>query len=495
MAAPPAIAEHMTSTGHTSREAAFWFIAASAAFISALHYLTDVHLIPYHSIYRSLYYIPIAVAAVRYGRLGGTLTALLIVAAYIPHVVLSWGLMPTDGLNDLLETGLFVFVGIFAGTLSDAERVQRRRAQEAATELAIANAQLQEQAEQAERTRAQIASILESLGSGIITLDPEGQLVTANSAAQALLPDLGAGHGRLPALLQSSVETGGRSFQQVSAGMRTLGLHTAPLRGARAETVGTVLVLEDLTERKALEEQIQRAQRQAALGRLAGGLAHEIRNPIGIVRAAAQMLHRELRDDGRHVEYTQVIQSEVDRVDRLIEELISYARPRQLARGPVDLPDLARRAIALVRAYAEQQGVAGTVNVLNEVPLLEGDAELLHQALVNLLMNAVQATPSGGLVTIDVTSTIDARAPAILVTVRDTGRGIAPENLQHVFDPFFTTRHGGVGLGLSIVQQIVQEHGGTIDVRSEPGAGTAFVIRLPSPDSHCPEPTTGKLSG
>jgi K+-sensing histidine kinase KdpD len=169
------------------RDAGLWFVLLALAGTTLLHYLTDVHFIPYHSIYRSLYYLPIAVAAVRYGRWGGVLTALTASLLFIPHVILSWKFMPIDGFNDLFENLIFLFVGILVGSLADAERRQRRRTQATATQLAATNKQLQAQATLAERMRASIASILESVDSGVITLDPNGQITTVNRAAQGLL--------------------------------------------------------------------------------------------------------------------------------------------------------------------------------------------------------------------------------------------------------------------------------------------------------------------
>ncbi|KPV54371.1 hypothetical protein SE17_04195, partial [Kouleothrix aurantiaca] len=222
------------------------------------------------------------------------------------------------------------------------------------------------------------------------------------------------------------------------------------------------------------------AQRLAALGRLAGGLAHEIRNPLGIMRAAAQMLQRELADQATLSEYTQVIQSEVDRVDRLIEQLLAYARPAPMQRGPVDIAELIERTVTLTRAYAAQHGVSLSADVDGTLPPLEGDAELLHQALINLLLNGINATKEGG--EVHVRASVQGAESAtsfVVLAVHDTGRGIAADDLPHVFDPFFTTRVDGTGLGLSIVQQIVQEHQGTVDVHSTPGAGTRFTVRLP----------------
>lgn len=464
------------------RDPGLWFVLLVLAGTTLLHYLTDIHLIPYHSIYRSLYYLPIAVAAVRYGRRGGVLTALTASVLYIPHVILSWNIMVDDGFNDLLENVIFLFVGTLAGTLADAERQQRQRAQDAVMQLDAANKQLLTQVDLAHRMRASIESILESIDSGVLTLDLLGQITTINHAAQSLLGGPDGIEAAVPQPIRDYLRAGARGYQQITVAGRMLGLHGSALIGGQSETIGTVLVLDDLTERRALEEQVQRAQRLAALGRLAGGLAHEIRNPLGITRAAAQMLQREIGADPALGEYTQVIQIEIDRVDRLIEQLLAYARPFPLQRGPLDVADVIERTVALTRAYAAQRGVTLAADASAHLPRVDGDPELLHQVLVNLLLNGIHATAAKGMVSVSATTPeVDNGASSLLIiTVRDTGHGIAAADLPHIFDPFFTTRADGTGLGLSIVQQIVQEHSGTIEVRSELGKGTSFELRLPA---------------
>lgn len=451
-----------------ARDPGVWFVLIALAGTTLLHYLTDAHLIPYHSIYRSLYYLPIAVAAVRYGRRGGIIAALAASALYIPHVLISWEMMPGDRFNDLLENVIFLFVGALAGSLADAERRQRQRAQEAA-------AQLEQQAALAERMRAAIESILESIDSGVLTLDRDGRRTMANRVARALLQS-----DEAPAIIDGYLAAGARGYRQVTLGGRALGLHGSPLIGAQGEPIGTVLVLDDLTEQRALEEQIQRAQRLAALGRLAGGLAHEIRNPLGITRAAAQMLQSELEANATLSEYTQVIQSEIDRVDRLVEQLLAYARPLPITRGPVDLAALLEHALTLTRAYAAQRGVTLSSAAPAQLPLVTGDAEALHQALVNLLLNGIQATPPGGSVAAraEIAAPRQNGATGVNIIISDTGHGIAPDDLLRIFDPFFTTRADGTGLGLSIVQQIVHAHSGAIEASNAPEGGARFILRL-----------------
>jgi signal transduction histidine kinase len=186
------------------------------------------------------------------------------------------------------------------------------------------------------------------------------------------------------------------------------------------------------------------------------------------------MLQQELADDGKPGEYTRVIQSEIDRVDRLVEQLLAYARPRPLQRVLVDVASLVEETSSLARVYAKQQGVTLTTQVSDGLPALMGDGDLLHQAVVNVLLNGIQATPPGG--TVNLTAQTD--QASVLLTVCDTGSGITPDILPHIFDPFFTTRDDGTGLGLSIVQQIMHDHGGAVDVQSEPGQGTQVMLRL-----------------
>lgn len=449
------------------RHPGLWVVAAMVIGITLLHYLTDAQLVPYHAIYRSLYYIPIAAAAVRGGLRGGLITAVVICLLYIPHTLIALH-ATMGGIDALLECGAFLFVAGLTGYLADAERQQRQRAQHAA-------AQQQAQAEEAERMRASVASILESIDSGVITVDRAGQVMTLNPAARMLLHPGAHDSLSLPASMQDYLRAGVQGYQQVAYAGRTLGLHGAALRGAQGEQVGTVLVLDDLTGQRALEDQLRRTERLVALGRLAGGLAHELRNPLGITRAAAQMLQQELGNEGKPAEYTRVIQDEIDRVDRLVEQLLAYARPRPLQRAVVYVAALVEETSRLAQVYAKQQGVTLTTQVAPDLPALMGDGDLLHQALVNVLLNGIQATPAGGTLSL----AAQAEQAAVLLTIRDTGRGIAPDILPHIFDPFFTTRDDGTGLGLSIVQQIIHDHSGTVAVQSEPGQGTQVVLRLP----------------
>jgi two-component system, NtrC family, sensor histidine kinase HydH len=221
---------------------------------------------------------------------------------------------------------------------------------------------------------------------------------------------------------------------------------------------------------------LAQAERVSALGRLAAGIAHEIRNPLAVVRAAAQLLQQNLGNHPEHAEYTNVMQSEADRIDSLIEQLIHYARPQASEPVPLVVSELVERVVSLTHPYAEQHGVILQARNLDETLVVRANPALLHQALVNVVLNAVQATGVGG--TVALAAARDCVMQAHIQVV-DTGTGIAPEVMEHIFEPFFTTRSDGVGLGLGIVNQIVEWHGGTLDIQSTLGVGTTVTLSLP----------------
>ncbi len=222
------------------------------------------------------------------------------------------------------------------------------------------------------------------------------------------------------------------------------------------------------------EEAIRRSDRLAALGQLSAGLAHELRNPLGTIRTSSEMLSRSVAGENEVArEMAGFIACEVDRANSLITRFLQFARPVELRLQDADLAQVLDRAIALVKR--EAQGVAIYTNYTLEIPPFPFDAELMERVFYNLVLNAVQATTPGGTVTVK-TRAVDRMAE---VSVIDRGSGIEPKHLETIFNPFFTTKPAGVGLGLAIVAKIVDEHGGKIAVESEPGKGSVFRVRLP----------------
>jgi signal transduction histidine kinase len=224
------------------------------------------------------------------------------------------------------------------------------------------------------------------------------------------------------------------------------------------------------------EAAVRRSDRLAALGQLSAGLAHELRNPLGTIRASAEMLERSVPAENAVArEVAGFIASEVDRSNTLVTRFLDFARPLQLKLAPSDLAEVLDRVAALVERDAPQHKVTVYKNYSPELAPFPFDAELMEIVFYNLLLNAAQASAEGGAITLK-TRRVEATAE---VAVIDRGPGIDPKIMEQIFNPFFTTKSDGVGLGLAIVSKIVDEHGGRITVESEPGKGSVFRVYLP----------------
>jgi signal transduction histidine kinase len=219
-----------------------------------------------------------------------------------------------------------------------------------------------------------------------------------------------------------------------------------------------------------------RAEQMAALGEVAAGLTHEIKNPLAGVIAVLEILRVEGDTNAQHHELFDQMLSELRRVTSTVEGLLRLARPQPPLRAAVDMSRIVREITSLFTARLRRQGVTLEVQ-MSDVPTLQLDMALMTQLLVNLLTNSLQATDRGGSVSVVLAAFPDRRG--IVLAVQDSGRGIPPDKVDHVFDPFFTTKEEGTGLGLAICRQIVEQHGGTISLESEEGHGTRVVVLLP----------------
>lgn len=224
------------------------------------------------------------------------------------------------------------------------------------------------------------------------------------------------------------------------------------------------------------EAAMRRSERLAALGQLSAGLAHELRNPLGTMRASAEILAKNLpEENAMAAELAGFISSEVDRVNSLVSRFLEFARPLELRRQPAELSEVIDRAIAQAERDAGARQVVFYRNYSPDVRRFAFDAELLERVVYNLLQNAAQASPSGGTVTVKTRETNG----GCEMDVIDRGSGVDPKHMESIFNPFFTTKKDGVGLGLAIVSKIVDLHGGKIWVESEQGKGSVFRVLLP----------------
>ena len=332
--------------------------------------------------------------------------------------------------------------------------------------------------------------VVESLPDALVTLDGQGRVVSMNARAQDLfgVPEAQAAGrplGDLAGDAACEIEPWirrGEAFTDRPAQCRgpdgepiPVKVSAAPLTDSEGGRTGTVLLIRDVRDLRAVEEQLERSRRLAALGRMAAGLAHEIRNPLGTLRGFAQYLGARGTEEARAAEYAQLMVTEIDRLDRLIGALLQFARPREPEVRDLPVAPLAERTVALVQADAEAAGLSLRVDVPEGLEV-RADPDLLTQVLLNLVQNAVAATGPGG----EVAITARAEGGTVGIAVDDTGRGLTPEEREHMFDPFYTTRRTGTGLGLAVVHQIVEQHGGRIEVESIQGRGTRITVWLPA---------------
>jgi signal transduction histidine kinase len=293
-----------------------------------------------------------------------------------------------------------------------------------------------------------------------------------------------------------------RPLKKIESGVgaAALGSASAP-GGGRAHTGHDLEALANKlwslveSQRKREEDiarQMVRAEQLAALGELAAGLTHEIKNPVAGVIAVLELLAADGDALERNREVRDQMLAELRRVIATVESLLRLARPQPPKRSEADLGRIVREVVPLFSARLRRQNVALEIEIADDLPLLPLDASLIVQLLVNLLTNSMQASDRGG--RIHILAAPFPHRDGVALAVSDTGRGIAPDQLQRVFDPFFTTKEEGTGLGLAICRQIVEQHGGTIDVESEPGRGTRVLVLFPDLQSAKAKVTDGALA-
>jgi two-component system sensor histidine kinase PilS (NtrC family) len=344
--------------------------------------------------------------------------------------------------------------------------------------------------------RALHERIVESIRSGVVTTDLQGEIYTFNAAAEEITGYRQASiRGQHASIIfgelaqQIADSTRATELNQPSPrfetdcltaeGMRLrLGFTITPLFSETGETTGMVITFQDLTQIRVLEETSKRQDRLAAIGRMAASIAHEIRNPLAAMRGSIQMLRAEMEGESAQTELMEIILRESDRLNRIITDFLTYARPRSLVHANVDIGDLLRQTFTLLRHSPELKESQKIVDEIPATPLfVDVDEEQMRQVFWNLARNALQAMEQGGTLRAAFDTNSNGR---LRITFSDTGCGMSPDQVEHLFEPFSSTT-GGTGLGLSIVYQIIRDHGGTINVRSREGQGTTITIELPGP--------------
>ncbi|HTY20736.1 MAG TPA: ATP-binding protein [Geobacteraceae bacterium] len=349
------------------------------------------------------------------------------------------------------------------------------------------------------------ANVIDSVGDGVIVLDREGNITLINPAAEEITGisrRQGQGHlfneifAGVQTLLEMTAKTAATGmtisdYENIvlskASHVTPVSATTSPLLKDNGEQIGTILILRDLSNIRELERAVRQADRLSTLGTLAAGLAHEIKNPLGGIKGAAQLLERELPGGSELCDYIGIMLKEVQRVNRIVEELLELASPRPLKPVKVNLHKTLGDILILQKRAVAKKNVSFLQQFDPSIPPLLGDESLLIQLFLNLIKNAVEAVGNTGL--IKVTSRVladysmthkgERRARMVAIEISDDGPGIRKDDMERLFTPFFTTKPNGTGLGLAICHKIVSEHRGMIKVDSEPTRGTTFTVMLP----------------
>jgi two-component system, NtrC family, sensor histidine kinase PilS len=466
-------------------QAAIQFVI-DAGLISWLVYLTGGLTSPFIT----LYIVLIGITSIFLKPLGTLLVSvaaviLFVLASILPALNLIDATGPDRPLSELLQrlsfhVVAFLIVGLLAARLSE-----RRSSGEKLEETARSLADL----------RALHERIVESIRSGLITTDLSGSIYTANAAATeitGLTPDELKGRsifslfGDISEAIRFSVEAGGgeEATPRFETDLVTpdgfavhIGYSVSPLFSENNEAKGLIIAFQDLTEIRSMEESVRRKDRLAAVGRIGAGLAHEIRNPLGAMRGAIQVLESTTPPDSVQSDLMGIILRESDRLNSIITNFLSYARPKAGNFTETDVCEAIRDTMTLLRHSPDLKPGHKIVEDIPQEPVtIMADVTQLKQIFWNLARNALAAMPEGGELRISLTRKSSQR---VRIVVADTGQGMTPEQVEQLFEPFSNSTTGGTGLGLSIVYQIIRDHNGAINVTSSEGQGTSITVELP----------------
>jgi two-component system, NtrC family, sensor histidine kinase PilS len=351
--------------------------------------------------------------------------------------------------------------------------------------------------------------IVQNVTSGLVTVDGAGRITSFNRMAEEitgykleeiyqeeirnLFPKLAEWSGaagpsdpRWEKIRFSRWET---KFQRKDGATLSLGFSLSPLKDSRDQEIGNILIFQDLTKLREMEESLKRADRLAAIGKLAAGMAHEIRNPLASISGSIEILKEEGGSVPRNHQLMNIVLREINRLNSLIEDFLLFARPTSPIKEPIHLNSIWEEVLRVFRHSPDCDSLIRLHTSFQEELSIQGDAQQIKQVFWNLLTNAAQAMPQGGDLWVNLRRNVPSapgNGPQGEISIQDTGAGISESEVERIFDPFFTTKERGTGLGLSIVHRIVESHGGKISVTSQPGKGTTFTVLFPliTPSNH-----------
>ncbi len=358
---------------------------------------------------------------------------------------------------------------------------------------------LKENSKKLEAMKKSNEDILRCIDIGIIAVNKEGSIIGINQAANNLMVDKYVVDendqyvGELSTLLMENLHRTVTTEQPVhnlewkikdGQSTRYLVVTTGLLRSEDGSSNGAICSFSDITQRKKVEERIERVNRLVSLGELAAGLAHEIRNPLAGMKTSSQVLLNRLKDQTSNKNLIEGVLFEIDRLNMLIADLLNFAHPRPADRTYVNVVEIIKKALELTENELEKHNIKLEMSVETKDTMAYIDRNQMEQVFLNIIINAVKAMKEGGKLSIKVYKKEDSMFRKLKVAFSDTGVGIEHENISRIFDPFFTTDPGGTGLGLSVVHKLVTANDGDIEVTSKVNQGTTFIISLPWEEVH-----------
>ncbi len=355
------------------------------------------------------------------------------------------------------------------------------------------------------RIKAFSDQVVERMPVGLLTIDARGTITSFNRAAESILHlNSTDARGRLARILPhqlweliSCLNESGTGIQQEiectlpDGKVIPMDVSISSFEDDTGAIWGQIVLFRDLTEVRSLQREIETSRRLASVGMLAAGVAHEIRNPLSSIKGFATYFKERYRDCADDQKTAEVMIQEVDRLNRVITQLLEFARPLAVRKKRTPLRNLIEHSLKMIENQARERNIRIETAFPSEPAEAVVDPDRMGQVLLNLYLNAIQAMEGqGGLLSVSLSREKGAR-PWLKITVKDTGKGIMKEDLDHIFDPYFTTKQSGTGLGLAIVHKIIESHQGEIRVESEPGQGTTVSFHLPP----SPQPSSTPRSG
>jgi two-component system sensor histidine kinase HydH len=346
------------------------------------------------------------------------------------------------------------------------------------------------------RIKAFSDRVVENMPVGLLAADEKGTIVSLNRAAEEILKQTSSQmRGRLlqqilprevlglvsdlkpgeSAILQDEIECHLQDGTPLH-----LDVSVSLLQDSEGTAPGNLILFRDLTEVQSLKREIETSRRLASLGRLAAGVAHEIRNPLSSIKGFATYFRERYRDNPDDRKTSEIMIQEVDRLNRVITQLLEFARPPVIQKKRASLQGLIQHSLKIIERQASAKQIEVHSQLPSEINEVDLDPDGINQVLLNLYLNALEAMDQGG--RLSVSLSMEEGAPWVKISVSDTGTGISKGNLEQIFDPYFTTKQTGTGLGLAIVHKIIEAHGGEVRAESEIGRGTTIYVLLPAPE-------------